>query len=818
MNRLSQHSSVGKAAVAVIKIAVILFMIIVAVETLFHVQSYFWLLCGYLSSLLCFAFVAIVKGADMILMNLWVTSKYVFHCISKIFVGSITVAIYCLKPIMVFALNGVFTFLRYLIISFLDWALNLRIDRRSFRQLFFLCGIMKMVMLWGKHATKFICSNVYIGVKEAKRHFDSSFAVCSAETWIIIRKMDRLSGRCKAKMMAILIVVILLTFTVTNASVFPSRHSVLSMCTHLLHLTETYLVSVWKNMVLTMDNIRVYVSMNFGALTSIKLSDNICVIMENVCWFISKVFEALNSIVHSFLEWMALLASYGLTVLCYLLKLFSVVLFSVWKSIIVILDNLRMFIPKLFEALNSIAHRFLEWLALLASYCLSVSYYLLELFSVVLVSVRENMVVILDNLRMFILKLFEALNGIAHCFLEWMRLLASYCLNVSCYLLELFSVVRVSVQESMFVILDNLRMFIPKLFEVLNSIAHRFLEWLALLASYCLSVSYYLLELFSVVLVSVRENMVVILDNLRMFILKLFEALHGIAHSFLEWMALLASHGLNVSYYLLELFSVVLVCVRESMFVILDNLHMFILKFFEALNSFVHGCLEYIAVSSSYCLTFSSYLAELFSAVLVRVWENMVVIMDNLRMFVSIFFDTLISIRYWENSCAILENLRWLISEIFEASNRFAHGCSEWIVLLVSYCSISLCYLLEWFSVVLVSIWENTMALINNMRMFMSIIFEVLTSISYWENLCLFISKISAALTSVTHGCLGWINLLAPCVQTVPSYLPKSFSNGAINLTNYWGNFSLLGVLCGAVIIWRCCFRAVLRKESLGGK
>ena len=760
MNRLSQHSSAGNAAVVVIKIAVILFMIIVAVEAIFYLRSYFWLLCGYLSSLICFAFVVIVKGAEMILMKLWVTSKYVFHGISKIFVGSITVAIYCLKPIMVSALNGVFTFLRYLIISFLDWALNLRIDWRSFGQLCFLCGIMKMVMLWGKHATRFICSNVSIGVKEAKRHFDSSFVVCSTETWIIIRKMDRLSGRCKAKMMAILIVVILLTFTVTNASVFPSRHSVLSMFTHLLHLTETYLVSVWKNMVLTMDNLRVYVSMNFGALTSIKLSDNICVIMENVCWFISKVFEALNSIVHSFLEWMALLASYGLTVLCYLLELFSVVLFSVWKSMIVVLDNLRMFIPKLFEALNSIAHRFLEWLASLASYCLSVSYYLLELFSVVLVSVRGNTVVILDNLRMFILKLFEALNGIAHCFLECMRLLASYCLNVSCYLLELFSVVRVSVQESMFVILDNLRIFIPKLFEVL----------------------------------------------------------HGIAHSFLEWMALLASHGRNVSYYLLELFSVVLVSVRESMFVILDNLHMFILKFFEALNSFAHGCLEYIAVSSSYCLTFSSYLAELFSAVLVRVWENMVVIMDNLRMFVSILFDTLISIRYWENSCAILENLRWLISEIFEASNRFAHGCSEWIVLLVSYCSISLCYLLEWFSVVLVSIWENTTALINNMRMFMSIIFEVLTSISYWENLCLFISKISAALTSVTHGCSGWINLLAPCVQTVPSYLPKSFSNGAINLTNYWGNFSLLGVLCGAVIIWRCCFRAVLRKESLGGK
>ena len=812
------HLDRSSAAVAVIKIAVILFMIIVAVETIFHLRSYFWLLCGYLSSLLCFAFVAIVKGADMILMNVWVTSKYVFYCISKIFVGSITVAIYCLKLIMVFALNGVFTFLRYLIISFLDWALNLRIDWRSFGQLCFLCGIMKMVMLWGKHATRFICSNVSISVKEAKRHFDSSFAVCSTETWIIIRKMDRLSGRCKAKMMAILIVVILLTFTVTNASVFPSRHSVLSMFTHLLHLTETYLVSVWKNMVLTMDNLRVYVSMNFGALTSIKLSDNICVIMENVCWFISKVFEALNSIVHTFLEWMALLTSYGLTVLCYLLELFSVVLFSVWKSMIVILDNLRMFIPKLFEALNSIVHTFLEWMALLASYGLTVLCYLLELFSVVLFSVWKSMIVILDNLRMFIPKLFEALNSIAHRFLEWLALLASYCLSVSYYLLELFSVVLVSVRENTVVILDNLRMFILKLFEALNGIAHCFLEWMRLLASYCLNVSCYLLELFSVVRVSVQESMFVILDNLRIFIPKLFEVLHGVTHSFLEWMALLASHGRNVSYYLLELFSVVLVSVRESMFVILDNLHMFILKFFEALNSFAHGCLEYIAVSSSYCLTFSSYLAELFSAVLVRVWENMVVIMDNLRMFVSILFDTLISIRYWENSCAILENLRWLISEIFEASNRFAHGCSEWIVLLVSYCSISLCYLLEWFSVVLVSIWENTTALINNMRMFMSIIFEVLTSISYWENLCLFISKISAALTSVTHGCSGWINLLAPCVQTVPSYLPKSFSNGAINLTNYWGSFSLLGVLCGAVIIWRCCFRAVLRKESSGGK
>ena len=178
------------------------------------------------------------------------------------------------------------------------------------------------------------------------------------------------------------------------------------------------------------------------------------------------------------------------------------------------MDNIRVYVSMNFGALTSIklSDRFLELLALLASYCLSVSYYLLELFSVVLVSVRENMVVILDNLRMFILKIFEALNGIAHSFLEWMALLASYCLNISCYLLELFLVVLVSVRESMFVILDNLRMFIPKLFEALHGITHSFLEWMALLASHGLNVSYYLLELFSVVLVSVQENMVVILD------------------------------------------------------------------------------------------------------------------------------------------------------------------------------------------------------------------------------------------------------------------------------------------------------------------
>ena len=428
--------------------------------------------------------------------------------------------------------------------------------------------------------------------------------------------------------------------------------------------------------------------------------------MENLSWFILKLFKLLICTAHSFLEWMALLASYCLTVSYYLLKLFSVVLVGVWEIKVFILDNL---IPKLLEALNIIACNFLEWMALLASYCQNVSWYLLKLFSTILVTPGEIMVVIMD----------KALNSIVHSFSEWVALLASYSLNVSCYLLQLLSVVLAGVREIMVVILDNLRVFIPKLFEALYSIARSFSEWMAFLASYSLNVSWYLLKLLSIILVRLWEIMVVIMDNLRIFIPKLFEALNSIAHSFLEWMALLASYSFNVSCYLLKLLSVVLV----------------------------------------------------------GIWEIMVVILDNLHTFISMIFDTLINIRYWENSCAILSNLRWLISEIFEASNRLAQGCLEWIALLVSRCFISLCYLLNCFRVVLFSIWENMLSFVANIHMFMSMIFEELTS------------------------------------------------NGAINSENYWGNFSFrdafsvaLVVLCGAVIIWWCYFMLVLRKDSFGGK
>ncbi|CAH3138366.1 unnamed protein product, partial [Pocillopora meandrina] len=60
----------------------------------------------------------------------------------------------------------------------------------------------------------------------------------------------------------------------------------------------------------------------FEALTSFKLKENIRPTMENLSWFILELYKVLNSIAHSFFQWMALLASYCLNVSYYLLELF----------------------------------------------------------------------------------------------------------------------------------------------------------------------------------------------------------------------------------------------------------------------------------------------------------------------------------------------------------------------------------------------------------------------------------------------------------------------------------------------------------------
>ena len=110
MDHLSGHSSAGYAAVAVIKILAIFFLIIVVVECIFHFRSYFWLLCGYMCSLLYFAVVIVVRGANMILVSAWAIFKYVFFSIGKMLLAATGIAIYYLKSSMLFVLNGVVIF------------------------------------------------------------------------------------------------------------------------------------------------------------------------------------------------------------------------------------------------------------------------------------------------------------------------------------------------------------------------------------------------------------------------------------------------------------------------------------------------------------------------------------------------------------------------------------------------------------------------------------------------------------------------------------------------------------------------------------
>ena len=608
-------------------------------------------------------------------------------------------------------------------------------------------------------------------------------------------------------------------------------------------------------------------------------------IVDNSSWFISKIFGQLTSIAHVFLEWMALLTPYCLTfaVACYLLGPFSVVLGKVRENVIVILYNLRMFISMIFKVLTSMrywenicvilenlcwfclqileasknfAHSCFKWITVLASYSPTFSDYLLGFFSLILLRVWENMIFILENLRIIIATIFEvltniryweiscaileslcfftlqisdALINITHSFLEFIRLLASCCSTVSCYLFKSITVVVVRVWEIMVAILDNLHIFTAMMFEVftniryweisctiadnlrlfilkisdaLTSITHHFLEFICLLVSCCSTVSCYLFKSISVVVVRVWEIMVAILDNLRIFTAIMFEILT------------------NIRYW-------------EISCTIADNLRLFILKISDALTSITHHFLEFICLLVSCCSTVSCYLFKSISVVVVSVWKIMVAILDNLRIYTAMMFEVLTNIRYWKITCAILNNMRLFILKISNVLASISYGCLQWIYLLAPYCLTVPCCLIESISVVLTRLRGIMVAILDNLRIFTSMMLEVLTNIRYWgisrailDNLRLFISKtldslirflewiyllalycltvpcyvstvvaklweiitailnylhlfilkISDALTGITHRSLEWISLLPSYCLTVPCYVLKSIS------------------------------------------
>lgn len=184
MDRISGRSSAGYGAVVAIKIVAMLFMIVVAVECVYHFRSSFWLLCGLSISLARFAFKIIVSIA-----------MYAFYGISKIVMGLLRVAIYCLRSTTLFALYGVFTILHYLITFFSDWALNLRMDWRSFFQLCCLYGVVKMLLLWNKQGTRNFCVKISRANEVVKRRFDSMFSVISNHAKIT--QHDKVSSALK---------------------------------------------------------------------------------------------------------------------------------------------------------------------------------------------------------------------------------------------------------------------------------------------------------------------------------------------------------------------------------------------------------------------------------------------------------------------------------------------------------------------------------------------------------------------------------------------------------------------------------------------
>ena len=458
-------------------------------------------------------------------------------------------------------------------------------------------------------------------------------------------------------------------------------------------------------MVAILDNLRIFTAIMFEILTNIRYWEISCTIADNLRLFILKISDALTSITHHFLEFICLLVSCCSTVSCYLFKSISVVVVSVWKIMVAILDNLRIYTAMMFEVLTnirywkitcailnnmrlfilkisnvlaSISYGCLQWIYLLAPYCLTVPCYLIESISVVLTRLRDIMVAILDNLRIFTSMMLEVLTNIRYWgisraildnlrlfisktldslirFLEWIYLLALYCLTVPCYV----STVVAKLWEIITAILNYLHLFILKISDALTGITHRSLEWISLLPSYCLTVPCYVLKSISVVVAKLWEILAAISDNLRLFILKIPDALTSIIDLLLKWINLPASYCMiTVPCFVLKSISVVAAKLWEIMMGILDSLRLFIIGINDALTSITHHFLEWIYLLASYCLTVPSYVLESISVFVTKLWEMMVALLDNLRLFIMKVSDKLTSITH--------RFLKWIIRRMYD--------------------------------------------------------------------------------------------------------------------------------------------------------
>ena len=485
-----------------------------------------------------------------------------------------------------------------------------------------------------------------------------------------------------------------------------------------------------------LDNLRIFAAMILEVLTNIRYWDVSCAIFNNLCWFIFKISNAWTSITQLFVEWIYWLTSYCLTVPCYVIKSVSTVVAKLWEIMVTHLENLRLFTLKISDALTCITHRSMEWIYMLALYCLSVPRNLVNSILIILANLWEILVAILDNLRLNILKISYGVTSITNRLLKWIYLRATYCLAVPCYVVISTSIVVAKLWEMLAAILDNLRLFILKIPDALTIITDLLLKWINLLASYCVTVLCFVLKPISIVVAKLWEIMVALLDNLPLFILKISDALTSLTHLFMEWIYFLASNCLTVPYYVLKSISTVVAQLWEIMVTILDNLHLFIMKIPDALTIITDLLLKWIYLLALYCLTVPCYVLKSISIVVTKLWEIMVALLDNLPLFILKISDALTSI---------------------------IHRSLEYIYLLASYCLTVPCYVLTSISVFVAKLWEIIVAIL--------------------DSLCLFVLKISNTLTSIKHHFLEWIYLLASCCLTVPSYVLESIS---VFVTKLW--------------------------------
>ena len=254
----------------------------------------------------------------------------------------------------------------------------------------------------------------------------------------------------------------------------------------------------WDNRIAIFYKLRMFISIISEELTNIRFWENICVILENLCWFFSPMFEALKNLAYYCLEW---ITSYCTTVSFYLRKLILEMVAIFKAMMFAVFTNIRYWVNTCaIREYFSIVLRRIVLIYLPASFCLAASCYFIKSMSeVVVAKLQEMMAAMLDNLRIFTAMMYEVLTNIkywgisgaisliawtiiTHRFRDWIYFLASYCFTVLRFALGWILTVVAGVRDSggkiVVANLHKLPLLILKIRDALARITHRILKWI----------------------------------------------------------------------------------------------------------------------------------------------------------------------------------------------------------------------------------------------------------------------------------------------------------------------------------------------------